>query len=382
VVPRGVVEGLVDRASVAWEQGALPDDDPHNEQPGVIDGGELDHPAVFQSIDPSAHVSDSRVMGAQKVSGATRRRIGISLAVGLFVALVAYLHAHFTPWTFDIDQTVQGMGVLWRHQDPYAVMGPHGSVVVMGFRLFYPLPALLVTAPVAWLPLEVARTLLLAAGSAWLAYALAAGDRWRLVTLASAPFLYSILVGGWEPAMMAAALTPGAAIMYLVKPNEGLAFAIGTGPITRRVLLGVGAAVLLLVVSLVVLPSWPFDWRASLATAEHFSAPIQHAGGFLVLLALLKWRRPEARILAVMACVPQTLFPYASLPLFLVPRTRVELLVLAGLSYIPVFVLHANRSLNFIGMNQHVGAAITLALYLPCVVMVLRRPNVTAAPSP
>jgi len=56
--------------------------------------------------------------------------------------------------------------------------------------------------------------------------------------------------------------------------------------------------------------------------------------------------------------------------------------VLAGLSYIPVFVLHANRSLNFIGMNQHVGAAITLALYLPCVVMVLRRPNVTAAPSP
>jgi hypothetical protein len=104
-------------------------------------------------------------------------------------------------------------------------------------------------------------------------------------------------------------------------------------------------------------------------------------GGPLVLLALLKWRRPEARLLAAMACVPHTLLPYETLPLFLVPQTWLEACVLLAGTTLAV-ILHGVGA-PYASATEWVAASgvwTIWCVYLPCLVMVLRRPNVGGVP--
>ncbi len=144
--------------------------------------------------------------------------------------------------------------------------------------------------------------------------------------------------------------------------------------------MGVGIAFAVLVLSIAVWPGWVGEWRLALRGGTHFDAPILRPGGFLVLAALAKWRRAEARLLVALASVPQTLLLYAALPLFLVARSRMETLLLAFLSYIPLAVqLHAVGRTPFAVQTQRTGDTIALCLYLPCLIMVLRRPNAWAA---
>jgi hypothetical protein len=56
-----------------------------------------------------------------------------------------------------------------------------------------------------------------------------------------------------------------------------------------------------------------------------------------LLLALLRWRTPEGRLVAALACVPQTVGFYETVPLFLVARTRYQGYLLAALSYVAAF---------------------------------------------
>ena len=46
---------------------------------------------------------------------------------------------------------------------------------------------------------------------------------------------------------------------------------------------------------------------------------------------------PEARLLAGLACIPQTVGLYEALPLFLIPRSRWQGYCMAGLSYVAAF---------------------------------------------
>ena len=98
-------------------------------------------------------------------------------------------------------------------------------------------------------------------------------------------------------------------------------------------------------------------------------------GGFLLFLALIRWRKPEARLLAAMACVPQTLGLYETLPLFLIPRTRWQGYALAGLSYLAAFAQVAFVP-RLPGMSLDAMFAarwpfIFVCLYCPALVMVL-----------
>jgi hypothetical protein len=83
------------------------------------------------------------------------------------------------------------------------------------------------------------------------------------------------------------------------------------------------AAVGVLALSIAVMPGWPLQWREALS-ANIASVPALLPGGFLLLLGLVHWRSPEARLLAALACVPQTIGYYEMLPLFLIPRRRGE----------------------------------------------------------
>ena len=84
------------------------------------------------------------------------------------------------------------------------------------------------------------------------------------------------------------------------------------------------AAVGFTVVTLVLWPWWPREWLAQLSTVTHMSAPVTRWGGPLLLLAALRWRRPEARLLLGLSCIPQTPVVYEAVPLFLLVTTLRE----------------------------------------------------------
>jgi hypothetical protein len=97
----------------------------------------------------------------------------------------------------------------------------------------------------------------------------------------------------------------------------------------------------------------------------------------LVLLALARWRRAEARLLVAMACVPHTTAPYETIPLFLLPETwreAIALWALAILAYVGQYAMGPYASQNDYWES---GAKwIVLLMYLPSVAMVLWRKNV------
>ena len=81
-------------------------------------------------------------------------------------------------------------------------------------------------------------------------------------------------------------------------------------------------ALALLACSLVLWPTWPIAWREALKTATQHAPIVTRPGGFLLLLAALRWKRPEARWLLATALVPGNPAAYDALPLLvLLPAT-------------------------------------------------------------
>jgi hypothetical protein len=144
---------------------------------------------------------------------------------------------------------------------------------------------------------------------------------------------------------------------------------------------GALAAAAVLALSFLVLPTWVGDWRAGLGKLDYHPAPILTFPGALAALALLRWRRPEARLLVAMACVPQLLFFADQLPLWLIPRTKRETMALSACSlaaFLGWFVLL--KPGDYYVMKA--APWVTSFLYLPALVMVLRRPNEGEVPAP
>ena len=102
----------------------------------------------------------------------------------------------------------------------------------------------------------------------------------------------------------------------------------------------------------------------------HALAPVTLPGGALVLLAGLRWRRPEARLLLAMACLPHTVAFYEAVPLFLVPQRWTEACGLWASTLI-AYLLARHAGTYIAGAHLIVWLG-----YLPAVAMVLLRPNV------
>jgi hypothetical protein len=88
--------------------------------------------------------------------------------------------------------------------------------------------------------------------------------------------------------------------------------------------------------------------------------------GFVVLLAALRWRLPEGRLLLASALVPQSLLPYELVPLALVPAGLLQMAIYVAGSWLVVAV----------AADPAIGWPATLgAVYLPMLYLVLRRPS-------
>jgi hypothetical protein len=168
---------------------------------------------------------------------------------------------------------------------------------------------------------------------------------------------------------------PALSFVLLAKPTIGAALWIAypskAAPLWA---LALGLA------SVVIWPWWPAAWVANLGSGPHIVPPITRLGGPFILLALLRWRRPEARLLAALGCVPQSPFLYEAVPLFLVPRTGPEAAGLAGLTVAVKIAWELGKPYNgYEETSAAMGQWMVYLLYLPCVLMILARPNATEA---
>jgi hypothetical protein len=295
-----------------------------------------------------------------------QRAWGLALIAGLISGFLCWLAYRLPPAsTSDFEQVWVGARALLSGADPYTVVPTTGT----RYPLYYPLTAIVVGVPFAPLPFAWARVLWAVLSGAAFARAAVRYGRGLPAALLSANFLNAVIQGQWSPLLIAAAILPPLSWVLAAKPSIGAAL-FAAFPSRRALIAGLA----LVAISLAVSPTWPARWAESFRVLVHVS-PIRRPGGIILLLALLRWRRPEARLLATLACVPQIIGLYDTLPLFLIPRTRWQGYALAGLSYVAAFgqvaAVPRTPGMPLETMLAARWPFIFLCLYLPALVMVL-----------
>jgi hypothetical protein len=311
------------------------------------------------------------------ISDPTRARLskGLPFIVGaLTFAFVWVGRSPPGPWGLDFDYFWTAGRAVWQGNDPYRAIDEairHGS---LRWPFYYPGTAAVLLAPFGALPHQLAVALFTSLGMGLLVWSVHGWRRWIVL---SAPALEALLLGQWSPWLTAAVGLPWLGFVWAAKPSIGVAL-FGGRP-SRWALYGGLVAVLL---SLVVLPHWPADWLEAVRNTIHYKAPIQRAGGFLLLLAWLRWRRPEARMLGLLALVPHTTSVYEQLPLLLVPQTRPSFAALLGLSYVATAIAYVRFPFgdSVSGTLDARWPYFLVLVWLPALYMVLRAP-VPAVPA-
>jgi hypothetical protein len=294
--------------------------------------------------------------------------IGLACGVASRVAttLPGFGQQDFSAWWLAARAVLHG-------QNPYTtVIGASGLPAY-----YHPLPTALATIPFAWMPERVAGPIFAGGSCALLAFAITARAWWPLLIFLSGSLVSSVIVAQFSPLLVAAMLLPSLTWLGVLKPNIGLAM-LAHRPSWK-------AAVTMIVIagaSLAVRPSWPREWIDTTRQSPFYFAPWRVMGGALVLLAVTRWRRPEARLLTVLALVPSAPIVYEALPLFLIPRTKLQMITLALLSDV-MYLAMANLSAQHETIAYYARArlAIVWLLYVPALIMVLRRPNEGEVPT-
>lgn len=305
-------------------------------------------------------------------SGTMNRTVRIVLAVSiglLAFGLSLWLRLlHRTPIT-DFDQIWIASRALIQHRDPY-------EAVRNGFPMpfYYPLPAAVAALPFAALPITWAGPVFVGFGFALLAYGLLDRGGWALISFLSLPAWHAAVICQWSPVLAAAGLVPRLGWLVAAKPTTGV-ITVGAYFSRRRFLFNLAIAAGLVAVSFAVWPGWVGEWVDAVRGTHHFVPLIFRPGGVLLLLALLYWRLPEARLLAISAVVPQTGAPYDALVLALIPCTRVEALVFGLLSFaaMPFLITPSRSGEGFVRAVAHNQTIYLVALYLPALAAVLWR---------
>lgn len=302
----------------------------------------------------------------------TRPRLLVAIAIGAASALLScavlagrgVLAADFTwPW--------RAAGVLLAGGDPYTAIVPVGPYP-FDDRFLYPLPAAIVALPVALLRSNVAGGVFVGVSAALLAWGLTRDGWQRLPLFLSGPFLKVVAGAQWSPLMLAAALLPGLQWLAVAKPNLGL-----VSLLQRPTWKGAIGCVLFLLLSLALMPRWPAEWLANLGGDAKHPVPLFAFLGPLLLLALLRWRTREGRLLLTMAIVPQELLLYDQLALWLIPRRWWVSLGFAVLSWPALLVWAWPGSFGIAPFDDRivVERLVMATIYMPALVMVLLRPD-------
>lgn len=309
-------------------------------------------------------------------------RLALSMALGTLAAYRTFLTSVLDPLDPpDFQQVWFAARALLHGQDAYALIGP-GRAFDFPFGFFYPLPAAVLTIPLTPLSGQWACTVFAFLGAAAFAWALMEHGYAPLLGFCSAGMVIASQEAQWSPLLASAVAIPAVGVIFAAKPTIGAAI-FAARPSWWPI---VGGAVLV-AIAFLLQSHWVSSWLATVAVKRPapggsvFLVPLRLTAGPLILLALTRWRRPEARLLVALACVPQSIGLYESVPLLLIPRSWKESGLLCALSYgVLWWAMQHTGPTDLIRLTQ-AGRASVLLLYLPCTLMVLRRPNEGTVPA-
>lgn len=294
------------------------------------------------------------------------KRLTIAILIGLIAGAVCATteSARYAP-AGDLAWALDAARDLLTGRDPYARVLPPGGVP-------YPLPAALVVMPLAWLPDVWAAGVFAGLASALLAYGLLRTRGWPgLLLFAAFPYWHALRIVQWSPLLCAAWLLPHMAPVCLAKPHLGAPVVLSHPP-SPPPSGGVGgwlACAAFGLISLVVLPMWPWSWLSQLGAYESFVPVAVLPFGPLLVLAALRWRDDRARLVLLMALMPQRGW-YDVLPLFLVARSwrAVEPQYIAALLAVVSWLAPVAQAF---GRFDGSPAWVVVTCYLPALLTVL-----------
>lgn len=314
---------------------------------------------------------------------APRSRLIVSLLVGLISGHAVLLRTPHFGTPRDLVQFWFAARALLHGANPYVLIGP-GRALDYGWPFVYPLTSAVGVLPLAGLTSTWACAVFAGIGGACFAWALMAFGYAPLLALVSVCYWHAIFVVQWSPLLAASVVLAPLAFFLIAKPTTGLAYFVA-----RPSWWAIVGAVVLTGTSFALDPHWVAQWREALSravsVAKHgfpYHVLLLKPGGILVLAALTRWRRPEARLLIALACVPHTPLPYDLLPLFLIPRGWWQSASLLAMSYVMWWLVsHPDLPPDFYQTVIEYARASIPCMYLPCTLMVLRRENAGPLPS-
>ena len=280
-----------------------------------------------------------------------RLRIFISAAIGLATGTFCwFLMVHFHQDAADFRWAIRAAQDLLAHRNPYAT-----------FQL-YPLTAAIFGLPFVWVRPEIAAGIFYGVSSGLMAFGLTHHGYHRLLIFFAYPYWAGIFTAQWEPLIMASAFFPLLLPATLAKPQIGLPVALTH--LSRRGILACGV---ILMLSLAAMPRWPLLWFRQIGQYDHF-IPLLVLPGPLLAAALLRYRDRDALLLMMMAVMPQRWF-YDPLVLWLIPKSRREIVATVGLSW----GAGIWRWYHIPHSWTEVGRCTVLLIYLPMLAVVLAR---------
>jgi hypothetical protein len=311
-----------------------------------------------------------------------RARLIVAVLLGVVTGhAVLYLTPQFDH-PRDMMQFWFAARAVLHGRNPYASIGP-GRPFEYPWPLVYPLPSAVAVVPLSWLSATWACVVFAGFSSACLAWALMKHGYASLLAYGSLCLWHAVFLVQWSTLLSAALVIAPLGFFLVVKPTVGLAYFVA-----RPTWWAVAGAVTLTALSFALDPGWVGQWQAALASAlamaKHgfpYRAPALMPGGLLVLAALTRWRRSEARLLVALACVPHTTLPYELLPLYFIPRGWIQTGSLVALSHLMWWLVSRDYPHPdfYYTVIEYTRTAIP-CIYLPCTLMVMRRPNVGALP--
>ena len=289
-----------------------------------------------------------------------RTRLLISALIGVASGVFCwFLMAHFRQGAADFQWAIHLARRLVAHQNPYDTPLEQ-----------YPLTAAVFAFPFLRISSEAAAATFYGLSSGLLALGLTRHGYHRLLIFLAYPYWSGLLTVQWSTAIAASAFFPILLPLAAAKPQSGLPVFL-----TRLTRKGLIATAVVVAGSFALLPAWPRLWLAQSGNYQHF-IPLLVLPGPLLLLALLRFRDRDSWLLLLAACMPQRWF-YDPFPLWLIPKTRRQIIYTVGLSWVPGIWrwYHAPHSFT------QVGRWTVVWLYLPMLILLLLRKTGLECPS-
>jgi hypothetical protein len=245
-----------------------------------------------------------------------RLRLLTAAAIGLGSGIFCWsLLSHFHQGAGDFGWALRAAQYLLAGKNPYDTPLEQ-----------YPLTAAIFAVPFTWLRPDIAAGSFYGLSSALLAFVLIRHGYHRLLVFLAYPYWAGLLAAQWAPLILASAFLPLLLPVTMAKPQVGLPVALTH--LSRR---GVAACVFLFLLTLLLMPRWPWLWLGQLKHYPYF-IPLLVLPGPLLALALLRYRQRDAWVLFLSALMPQRWF-FDSFILWMIPQTRRELLWTAFFSW-------------------------------------------------